>query len=148
MKIYRIETPSGYLLRRTACPTIAHARQFAANHYSVFTIEEETNPHWLKAYRLGQVSLKKFRSIAHWPTGAIGFDNDISTDEHDTEAEAQGVCDLLRRNGLGGDGKVFPLSTAVQPILPVQPSIHTSPPWDNHSKVEIGPDTFWKVDKH
>lgn len=50
---------------------------------------------------------KPWKSIARWPVKA-GVANNESTDDHYTEAEARGVCKLLRANGYGGDGDIFP----------------------------------------
>lgn len=56
--------------------------------------------------------MDKFTSHVEWPaeTG-IG----VSEDTHDTQAQADAVCSFLRRNGLGGEGKVFPLRTWTTP---------------------------------
>jgi len=66
---------------------------------------------------------KNFRSFARWPSGTLPHESppDASYDDHETAAQAQGVCDLLRKNGLGGDGKVFPLETWVIPLCPERP---------------------------
>ena len=53
------------------------------------------------------------QSVAYWPAGTTCEPNDITRDNHYSHAEAEGVCSLLRRNGFGGDGKVFPLRTEV-----------------------------------
>ncbi len=62
----------------------------------------------------------RYRSIAVWPKHPdiyLGNTANESTDDHDTKEQALIVCSLLRRQGFGGDGKVFPLSTRVEPIL-------------------------------
>lgn len=52
----------------------------------------------------------KYVSVAIWPkSSGIG----ISTDEHDTKEQAQVVCQMLHKNGLGGDGEVFPTHVGV-----------------------------------
>lgn len=54
----------------------------------------------------------KWKSFAQWPVGTIaGSDDDISTDTHDTEAQAKAVCRMLRWDGFGGQGKIFPVRT-------------------------------------
>jgi hypothetical protein len=62
---------------------------------------------------------KAWRSIAVWPD-TIRVGNEVgkneSDDTHSTKGAAQAVCDLLMRHGFGGDGKVFPLSTRVEPV--------------------------------
>lgn len=57
----------------------------------------------------------RWRSCARWEH-KHGFDNDLTTDEHDTKAQALAVCDGLRREGLGGERCHFPLDTWVEPI--------------------------------
>ena len=54
-------------------------------------------------------------SNAQWPEGSIcqRRANDKTTDYHLTEAAARAVCRMLERDGLGGEGKVFPLRTWV-----------------------------------
>lgn len=63
----------------------------------------------------------RYKSIAVWPdtikVGNVVGKNE-SEDTHDTEDQAEGVCRLLRRHGFGGDGKVFPISTRVEPVEP------------------------------
>lgn len=60
----------------------------------------------------------KWRSIAVWPD-TIKVGNEVgkneSDDTHDSREAAQAVCDLLQKHGFGGDGKVFPISTRVEP---------------------------------
>jgi hypothetical protein len=38
---------------------------------------------------------------------------EFSTDYHETKEQAEAVCASLKRNGLGGEGKSFPLRTWV-----------------------------------
>jgi len=42
-------------------------------------------------------------SNAEWPDGSVSSDN------HSTKEQADGVCKLLMRDGYGGDKKVFPI---------------------------------------
>lgn len=60
-----------------------------------------------------------FKSIAVWPdtikVGNVEGKNE-SVDTHETKGQAEGVCRLLERQGFGGDGKVFPISTRVEPV--------------------------------
>jgi hypothetical protein len=62
---------------------------------------------------------KKHRSIAVWPdtisVGNIAGKNE-SDDIHDSQEAAEAVCRLLRREVFGGEGKVFPVSTRVEPV--------------------------------
>jgi hypothetical protein len=55
-------------------------------------------------------------SKAEWPKGTISQSraNDITTDDHPTEAQARAVCRMLERDGLGGEGKIFPVRTWVE----------------------------------
>lgn len=60
--------------------------------------------------------MKKFRSCAEWPDAPPSRPTSVSTDDHDTESQALAVCGMLERDGLGGEGRVFPLRTWVEPI--------------------------------
>lgn len=59
------------------------------------------------------MSKKRFRSHAQWPKGAVRQQRaaNHTTDGHETEAAAQAVCRMLERDGLGGEGEIFPLKT-------------------------------------
>lgn len=60
---------------------------------------------------------KTHRSFAQWPKGTLNYCSDqISTDDHWSEDEAKGVCQILHKNGFGGYKKVFPVKTWVEPI--------------------------------
>jgi hypothetical protein len=52
-------------------------------------------------------SAPRFRSFAEWPadvyTSAKG--DHVSTDDHHTKEEADGVCAMLMRHGFGGKGR-------------------------------------------
>lgn len=58
---------------------------------------------------------KKYKSFAMWPVGTVGDGRDITDDIHNTKEQAEGVCDLLRQNGFGGDLNVFPLRAWTEP---------------------------------
>jgi hypothetical protein len=53
---------------------------------------------------------KRFQSNAEWE-GLAGIR--VSTDTHYSYEAAQMVCDALEEEGLGGDGRVFPIRTWV-----------------------------------
>jgi hypothetical protein len=58
--------------------------------------------------------LKPFTSNARWPDGTIsGSVDQISTDSHETFGQAKAVCDALVKEGFGGEGTIFPMSTWV-----------------------------------
>lgn len=57
---------------------------------------------------------KRWMSCARWPH-KHGFQNDLTTDKHDTKEAAQAVCDMLMLHGLGGDRIHFPFETWVEP---------------------------------
>jgi len=59
---------------------------------------------------------KRWTSNAEWPKGSIIQDraNDQSIDYHLTEPAARAVCRMLERDGLGGEGKIFPIRTWVE----------------------------------
>ena len=53
-------------------------------------------------------------SNAEWPPEAYesGREGDHTTkDTHDTEGQAQGVCNMLEKNGFGGRKEYFPIRT-------------------------------------
>lgn len=52
-------------------------------------------------------------SCARWPH-KHGFDNDLTTDTHDTKKQAEAVCNMLMRDGLGGERIHFPFETWVE----------------------------------
>ena len=62
--------------------------------------------------------MKEWTSNAQWPEGAIvqRRATDKTIDYHETEMAAQAVCRMLERDGLGGEGKVFPLRTWVEHV--------------------------------
>jgi hypothetical protein len=62
---------------------------------------------------------QRARSVAVWPeTIRVGNaeGRNESSDDHDSPEAAYAVCRMLERDGFGGEGKVFPLSTRVEPI--------------------------------
>lgn len=59
----------------------------------------------------------RHRSIVVWPPGTPGADEGgESHDTHRDKESALAVCRAIERDGLGGDGKIFPLSTRVEPV--------------------------------
>jgi len=63
--------------------------------------------------------MKIYRSKAQWPDGSIKQPraNDITTDFHSSLSFAKAVCKMLETDGLGGDGKIFPIITWVDEII-------------------------------
>lgn len=66
-----------------------------------------------------------YQSNALWPDGVCStkYGDNISTDTHETVHQSAAVCRALRRDGFGGERKVFPLyvwTSEVQqpPVLP------------------------------
>lgn len=57
--------------------------------------------------------MKKYKSHAVWPVEAKVHGNH-SEDGHDTYAAAYAVCKRLLKEGLGGQGKIFPTGTWVE----------------------------------
>lgn len=54
----------------------------------------------------------QFKSVAKWPDGVginLGNTSNTSEDIHGDRASAQAVCDMLVRNGFGGDRQIFPV---------------------------------------
>ena len=62
----------------------------------------------------------KWKSCAIWPQGTVPCLNDCTEDEHDTKDQAIAVCDMLCRDGFGGDRKMFPLIAAMDPVREVK----------------------------
>ena len=61
---------------------------------------------------------KKWKSCAEWePSVYTGVDGKhVTTDTHYGKDAADGVCNLLERDGLGGDRVNFPIKTWVEEI--------------------------------
>lgn len=73
----------------------------------------------------------KWKSIAVWPKEVcLGSCSNESTDVHESEEAAQAVCELLEKHGFGGDGKIFPLSTRVEQLPPIQEESQAIPTSD------------------
>ena len=56
-------------------------------------------------------------SVAKWPYPQVrlsNFDN-TSTDRHATKDEALNVIRMLEKEGVGGNGNIFPIETYVMP---------------------------------
>ena len=58
----------------------------------------------------------RFISHAQWPKGSIVQKraNDCTCDWHFTYASAKAVCNMLERDGLGGEGNIFPIKTWIE----------------------------------
>ncbi len=60
------------------------------------------------------------KSIAVWPdaikVGNIEGKNE-SVDTHNSKEAAEAVCNMLKKHGFGGEGKVFPISVRVEKII-------------------------------
>jgi hypothetical protein len=60
----------------------------------------------------------KFKSIVLWPdTVSTGKIPNESEDTHNSFKAAEAVCKMIKRKGLGGEGKIFPISTRIEPII-------------------------------
>ena len=59
-----------------------------------------------------------WESKAIWPHPEVSTGNteNSSTDTHTSEEQARFVCDALKREGLGGEGLIFPISTRVKEV--------------------------------
>ncbi len=62
---------------------------------------------------------RKYKSIAVWPA-SVNVDDpngkNETDDTHATRLSAECVCKALQRDGLGGERKVFPISTRVEEV--------------------------------
>lgn len=61
--------------------------------------------------------MKKFMSIATWDP-CHGFYKNQTTDTHETKGQAEAVCKLLKKEGLGGEKIHFPIKTYIEEICP------------------------------
>lgn len=55
----------------------------------------------------------RWQSVVEWPKGMALAQ---STDTHDTLEQAEAVIDIIKRDGMGGEGKIFPVRTWVKPV--------------------------------
>lgn len=57
--------------------------------------------------------MSEWISHAQWPSPAVQLGNidNVSTDSHGSQEEAQAICHALEKRGFGGDGKIFPIRT-------------------------------------
>ena len=76
--------------------------------------------------------MKKWKSIALWEH-CHGFQDDTTTDTHETKEQAESVCRMLEKDGLGGERCHFPILTRVEPI--------EDAPAENSGAVANGPTT-------
>ena len=53
---------------------------------------------------------KKWKSCAEWQNFPISYD------KHYTKEQAECVCKMLQRDGMGGEGKEFPIRTWIEKI--------------------------------
>lgn len=63
-----------------------------------------------------------FLSCVQWPDGLLSFayedHGNTTRDRHDTREQAEAVCKMIEREGLGGERCHFPVKTWVEEILP------------------------------
>ena len=62
---------------------------------------------------------RPWRSWAKWDA-FHGFQDDCTCDDHRTLEAAEAVCSRLKKDGLGGDRRYFPISTWVEDRRPKQ----------------------------
>ena len=55
----------------------------------------------------------KYKSCVEWPEGSVPAIQDYSEVTHDSLAEAEAVITMLKNDGFGGDGKLFPVDTGI-----------------------------------
>ena len=61
--------------------------------------------------------MSTWKTIIHWPVEA-GIPDNRSEDSHESLALAEGVRQMLLRDGLGGERRFFPVKTEVEPVTP------------------------------
>lgn len=65
----------------------------------------------------------EWQSVAQWPdTVSLGSTDNESRDYHTSEAAALAVVNMLKREGFGGEGKIFPIRAYVLPPTPPPPA--------------------------
>ena len=80
------------------------------------TLHDDVLSHLCK---IAGISGIRWVSHADWPAGTCTGDH--SDDTHDTRSQAESVCMMLRTMGFGGDRKICPLKTWVEPVgIPVE----------------------------
>jgi len=57
---------------------------------------------------------KLFKSCIEWNPEEVCLENSITTDLHETYEQAESICKIIQRDGLGGEGKIFPIKTWVE----------------------------------
>jgi hypothetical protein len=57
--------------------------------------------------------MKSFQSCAEWEQ-KHGFYENTTKDQHDTKQQAQAVCALLEKEGIGGEKIWFPIRTWIE----------------------------------
>lgn len=68
---------------------------------------------------LNATTTMKYTSNAKWPRMDAEYSNsEMTSDEHDSYEQAKAVCDMLDRDGFGGEGKMFPVKTWVEAKSP------------------------------
>ena len=62
--------------------------------------------------------MKKWASVAIWPYPDVSLLNgdNSSTDYHDTKEQALSVIRMLKQDGFGGEGRLFPIRVFVQEV--------------------------------
>jgi hypothetical protein len=64
--------------------------------------------------------VNKWKSKAMWPHDkglCLNNIQNITEDQHGNKRSAQITCQMLEADGFGGDGKIFPIVTWVEPII-------------------------------
>jgi len=53
----------------------------------------------------------RYKSCAKWPEGTFPNSNDVTREPEWSKGAAENVCITLERDGLAGEGEVFPVRT-------------------------------------
>ena len=62
----------------------------------------------------------RWRSVVEWPEEvSTGRSPNVSTDEHRNKESAEYVCKRLEKEGMGLEGKLYPISTRVEQVKEV-----------------------------
>jgi hypothetical protein len=60
----------------------------------------------------------KYKSNIQWESKVYinEYGDPVSTDEHDTKERAESICNMIKRDGFGGQGVDFPVKTWVSEL--------------------------------
>lgn len=69
-------------------------------------------------YKPDRCTCVEWQSNVQWPLETYRgmYGDGVSTDKHRNKESALAVCDALKKEGFGCEGKAFPVKTWVEPV--------------------------------